>query len=355
MSVPKTKDTVKNTQADDDGLYNLTMIFGGHIYFQTLYAAVKLDLFSLLANRGPMSQEEIASALGIESQPARILLLGLTSVNLLKKDAEQYSNVPIGNMLLCKEAPRNLVKAIEWEHEIVYQGMFHFYESLKANKNLGLEVFKGDEKTLYERLAHVEEKNQIFQDAMNQFSVLANSDLVKHVDFSAIDYLVDIGGGDGTNLMQIAEAFPHIRGAVFDLPSVCPITEKNLKNKGYNKRIGTVSGHCFEDPFPKDVDCFLFSHFMTIWSEEKNRILFQKAYDALDKGGKVMIFNQMQDDDRQGPLFASIGSPYFLTIATGEGMLYTWQEYKDWMKDAGFRNIQSYELPRDHGVIIGEK
>ena len=355
MNVSKTKEIANSAQTRDEDLHNLTMIFGGHIYFQTLYAAIKLDLFSMLADKGPMSQEEIAEALSIESKPARILLLGLSSIRLLKKDGDQYSNMAISDELLCKKSPRNLNKIIEWEHEIVYQGMFYFYESIKANKNLGLEVFKGNEKTLYERLAHVEEKNQIFQDAMHQISVHANADLVQHVDFSNIGYLVDVGGGDGTNLMQIADSFPHIRGAVFDLSSVCPITEKNLKDKGYSNRIEAISGDCFQDAFPEGADCFLFSHFMTIWSEEKDRTLFQKAYDALDDGGKVMIFNQMQDNDRQGPLFASIGSPYFLTIATGEGMLYTWQEYEDWMKDAGFQDIQSYELPRNHGVIIGTK
>lgn len=92
MNVSKTKEIANSAQTRDEDLHNLTMIFGGHIYFQTLYAAIKLDLFSMLADKGPMSQEEIAEALSIESKPARILLLGLSSIRLLKKTA---TNIPI--------------------------------------------------------------------------------------------------------------------------------------------------------------------------------------------------------------------------------------------------------------------
>jgi len=36
------------------------LILGGHIFFQTLSAAVELDLFSLLAKHRSMTREEIA-------------------------------------------------------------------------------------------------------------------------------------------------------------------------------------------------------------------------------------------------------------------------------------------------------
>ncbi len=97
------------------------------------------------------------------------------------------------------------------------------------------------------------------------------------------------------------------------------------------------------------------SHFCTIWSADKNKQLFRKCYDALPKGGKMIIFNMMQNDDETGPLSAAVGSPYFLTIATGEGMLYTWSEYESWAREAGFTQVRRMRLPTDHGVIIAEK
>jgi len=68
-----------------------------------------------------------------------------------------------------------------------------------------------------------------------------------------------------------------------------------------------------------------------------------------------MIFNMMQHDDESGPMSSAVGAPYFLTLATGTGMLYTWSEYERWMEEAGFRDIERHELPRDHGLIVGTK
>ncbi len=50
-----------------------------------------------------------------------------------------------------------------------------------------------------------------------------------------------------------------------------------------------------------------------------------------------------------------MGSPYFLTLATGEGMLYTWNDYEEWFRKAGFTSIRTQKLPLNHGVITGIK
>jgi cyclopropane fatty-acyl-phospholipid synthase-like methyltransferase len=167
--------------------------------------------------------------------------------------------------------------------------------------------------------------------------------------------VVDVGGGDGSNLITLASAYPHLRGTVFDSPSVCRIAEQNIQKAGLTPRLGTVAGNCFEDPFPAGADCFLFSHFLTIWSEDRNRQLLKKAFDALRAGGRVIVFNMMQSNSQTGPLSAAMGTPYFLTLATGKGMLYTWREYESWIRRAGFCYVKTQALPKDHGVIIATK
>jgi cyclopropane fatty-acyl-phospholipid synthase-like methyltransferase len=233
--------------------------------------------------------------------------------------------------------------------------MYSFYQALKANKNVGLEDLEGNEPTLYERLAHVPQLEKVFQDAMQAISVQANGMLLHFVDFSDVCHVVDVGGGDGTNAIALARRYPHLHATVFDSPSVCQIAQNNVQRAGLDHQVATFSGDCFEDPFPANADCFLFSHFATIWSEERNRHLLRKTFQALPSGGKVVVFNMMQHDDETGPLSAAMGSPYFLTLATGEGMLYTWSEYQRWMKEAGFSEVQTRRLPRDHGAVIGTK
>ncbi len=330
-------------------------VFGGHIFFQTLRAAAAFDLFTLLSNNGPMTRSQIASALGVEEQPTRVLLLPLTVSGILEKQGDTYTNSRLAEQLLVAGSPHSVLAYIELQHRVMYRGLTRLYESLAENRNAGLDEFEGDEPTLYQRLAHDPSTEEVFQDAMQELSLQSNRCLANGVDFSGVRHVVDVGGGDGTNAIALASRWPDLRVTVFDSPTVCKIAEQNIREKGLSSRISTHSGDCFRSDFPTDADCFLFSHFFTIWSPQKDRFLLQKAFDALPEGGRVVLFNMMQEDDESSSWAAAVGSPYFQAIATGEGMLYTWSEYEEWMGSVGFTGIERLRLPRDHGAISGVK
>ena len=86
----------------------LYLVFGGHIFFQTLRTAVQLDLFTLLAKEGALTRQEIGKRLGISDQPARIVVLGLTATGLLRKRGRRYSNSHVAGILFVKDSPRKI-------------------------------------------------------------------------------------------------------------------------------------------------------------------------------------------------------------------------------------------------------
>lgn len=333
----------------------LVYLIGGHIFFQTVNTAVKFKLFDLLDSKGGLTENQIASHLGIQSRPARILLLGLTTLKLLKKDYDLYANTELAQRFFTTNSSENLIAVMEWQSEINYHALGHLHESMKSGKNEGLIEFCGSEKTLYERLSHQPHLENIFQEAMEDISKQTNKDLANFVDFREVKNLVDIGGGNASNIISLAQKYPLLRATVFDRPSVCKIAQQNISDHRLEDRCFVLPGNCFTSDFPIEVDAIIFCHFLTIWSEEKNQYLLNKAYQSLPVGGKVFIYNMMQNNSKDGPLTAAMGSPYFLSLATSEGMLYTWNEYVDWMHMAGFKEIKTIKLPKDHGVIIGTK
>lgn len=331
------------------------LILGGHIFFQTLSAAAELDLFNILAKHPGLTRQEIAEKLGVQEKPVRILLLGCMALELVQKKVDKYYNSRLAKMLLTNESSQNILSVIKWQHHINYKALFHFFEAIKANKNVGLEEFAGAEATLYERLAHNPRLEKIFQDAMEDISIQANKYLKEYLDLSSMKFLVDVGGGNGKNIIALAKKYPHLKAAVFDSPSVCEIARENIQKSGLANRLSAIVGNCFVDPFPKEADCLMFAHFFTIWSESNNYRLLRKCFESLPEGGSVILFNMMQSNRENGPLSAAMGSPYFLTLASGEGMIYTWKEYEQWMREAGFSQVKKIELPTDHGIIIGVK
>lgn len=347
----KTKNDLQKHSLEDE----VVKLIGGHIFFQTVNTAVKFKIFDLLEREGCLTLSQIAIHLNIQNRPARILVLGLTTLKLLTKNFDTYSNTEIAIRAFTTTSPENVLAIMEWQSEINYHALGHLYESMVTGKNEGLRELKGTSSTLYERLALQPHLEKIFQDAMEDISKQASFNLAKYVDFSKVKCLVDIGGGNASNIIVLAKKYSNLKAIVFDRPTVCNIALGNIATSGMQDRCSIVQGNCFVSDFPKEADAFIFCHFLTIWNEEKNNFLLKKAFDSLPLGGKVFIFNMMQNNSEDGPLTAAMGSPYFLSLATSEGMLYTWQEYSDWMQNAGFSNIEVIKLPKDHGVIIGTK
>ncbi len=335
----------------------LVLIAGGHTAFQLLWAGVELGLYDKLSARPGQSLDELAQSLGIARQPARILLIGLTALGIIKLEKGEYFNAQLTEDRMVRGKPGYAASILDWQAHIVYPGMIDFVASLKENRNVGLERFTGTEPTLYERLTHDKHLEKVFQDSMSGLSRQANQFLPKAMDFGHFKHVVDAGGGDGTNAMAIARAYPGVKASVFDSASVCDHARQNIAQAGMSDRVGTWAGNFFDTPFPPDTDCVVYCHILTIWSMEKNLVLLKRTYDALPEGGAVVIFNMMGGDDDQGPLSTALGSPYFLAIATGEGMLHPWKDYEAALRGAGFRQTARLDqgLPIDHGIIVGTK
>src|SRR5690606_16126540 len=128
-------------------------VFGGHIFFQTLRAAAKFSLFTLLSKQGPLTRAQIASSLGAEEQPVRVLLLPLTVAGILDKTGDRYANSRMAEQLLVEGSPHSVLAYIELQHRVMYRGLTKLYESVAENRNAGLDEFEGEEPTLYQRLA----------------------------------------------------------------------------------------------------------------------------------------------------------------------------------------------------------
>ena len=340
---------------DTAALERLELILGGHVFFQTLRSAVDLDLFTLLSHSPGASMRRLAESASVETKPMRILLLGCTALGLIEKDGDSYHNSSLAERLLNRDSPDNIIPAIEFAHHLVYRPMFYMGDAIRENRNIGLSEFPVEGGTLYERLSHLPKLERVFQEGLQSTSTANVEQLLGHFDFSRVQHVLDIGGGNGTALCALAARHPHLGGTVFESPTVCELARERIAAAGMSHRINTHPGSSFKDPFPSGADCILFMHFMTIWSEQANIELLRKSYSALPSGGYVVLFDGAQSNDQSGPLRAARWSPYFLVLSSGEGMFYTPDEYSNWMKEAGFIGVTQIVTSADHAVVVGSR
>lgn len=326
-----------NTEIDYDGLM---LISEGHAAFQVLWAAVELGVFKALSEQPGMTREQIAARLELQEQPIRILMVGLASLGLVRKEGGKFFNAALTEQRLVGDKPGSLTPVLGWQHYIVYPGLIDFVEAMKTGTNIGLRHFPGEGDRLYQRLVSQPKIEKVFQDAMSALSHQANTQLVESLDLHKVTHLMDVGGGDATNAIRFAHKFPHLKVTVFDSPSVCEIAKENIAKQRMQNRVDTTAGDLFTTPYPSDIDAIIYCHMFTIWSPEENQRILMKTYEALPEGGMAIVFNMMGNDDDTGPISTALGSLYFLTIATGKGMLYSWRDYEIWMRSAGFSEVK---------------
>ena len=163
----------------------------------------------------------------------------------------------------------------------------------------------------------------------------------------------DIGSAQGGLVVQVALAHPHIHGGGFDLPVTGPIFEEYILSFGLNDRLRFLPGDFFNDPLPQ-AEVLSMGHILHDWNLEEKKLLIAKAYDALPKGGALIIFESLIDDERRSNAFGLLMSLNMLIELPG-GFDYTGADCIGWLKESGFRETRVEHLVGPDSMVIGFK
>jgi methyltransferase len=334
----------------------LQVIICGATGFELLRTALEFDLFGRLEAAGGMDLAAIAATIGTEEQPARILLLGLASLKLITKDGPAYVNSSVARQHLVPGKPGYLGSLVEVHEKIVNRGIVDLAESMRRNTNAGVRRLSGSGPTLYDRLEADPELYQLF---WGHFGVVSKNMfllLMETFDFSRLRHIVDVGGGDGTNGILLAQRYPHLTVTVFE-QARADHAERKAAEAGLAARVRAWQGDFFSDPFPPEIDGIIICHVFEMWSLDRNTRMLRNCYRALPPGGALLLYNYVSDDDNTGSLGAAFMSAYFMSLATGEGMVYSAADMEAALRAAGFSRVQRYTegVGFDHALLVAYK
>ncbi|MGB9513094.1 MAG: methyltransferase, partial [Candidatus Acidiferrum sp.] len=90
------------------------------------------------------------------------------------------------------------------------------------------------------------------------------------------------------------------------------------------------------------------------WNLDEKKMLLRKAYDALNPGGAVVIYESIIDDDRSQNAFGLLMSLNML-VETPGGFDYTGGDCTAWMREVGFRDARVEHLVGPESMVIGAK
>jgi hypothetical protein len=317
---------------------------------KTLLSAIELGVFTELA-RGPLPLAELTARLGLHQRSARDFFDTLVALGFLSRADGVYANTAATDLFLDRTKPSYVGGILEMANARLYRFWGDLTEALRTGKPQN-EVKYGDPGT-FEALYADPARLKQFLEAMTGISRGANLAIARQFPWADYRTYVDVGTAQGDLAAQIAMANPHLRGQGFDLPQVGPIFEDYVRRLGLSDRLSFRAGSFFTDPLPT-ADVVLMGHILHDWDLSEKKMLIDKAYEALPKGGALVVYESIIDDDRSKNAFGLMMSLNML-IETPGGFDYTGADCEGWMKAAGFTSARTEALVGPDSMVIGIK
>ncbi|MEU7688222.1 methyltransferase [Streptomyces spectabilis] len=328
---------------------HLMRLVSGFWAAKTLAAAVELDLFSHFARAGGATQSQAARLLRLEPRATDILLSACAGLGLLSKDGEVYHNTELSDRFLVRGHPYyfgGFVRMIDVRN---YPAWLRVAEALRSNRPVTWDpseqssIFVGEDPVLLDT----------FWEGMYCLSITTARVFAECVPLEQSRRLLDVGGGGGAYTIELCRRYPDLHTAVYDLPLVSDITMKKVKKAGLTDRIKMIPGDFFSDPaLPTGYDTLLLSMVLHDWSEAECQTIIGKCRAALPPGGTLAITELFVDDDKSGPLDATLMGMNMLVETIGRN--YTRAEYRRWLDKAGFAEVTAidFNAPATNGALL---
>ncbi|MEI6885909.1 MAG: methyltransferase [Bacteroidota bacterium] len=195
---------------------------------------------------------------------------------------------------------------------------------------------------------------EMFIAAMHARGVAQGKEFAGLIDLTNIKRSLDIGGGSGAFTFGLIEKRPSIKGVIFDLPSVVPITQKYIDRYNLGSNVAIMSGDYLSDNFGQAFDLVLMFAIIHINSPDENKLIIKKGVEALSTGGTLVIMDHLLNDDRTEPFIGAMFAINML-VGTRKGDAYTLDEIRGWMQEAGLADIKTISPSSGNQYITGIK
>jgi SAM-dependent methyltransferase len=159
----------------------------------------------------------------------------------------------------------------------------------------------------------------------------ARGDILENYRLPEGTTVADIGGADGSVLVELLTDRPERRGIVFDLPKVVAEAAGKLEAAGLSERVAVVAGDFFESV--PTADLYVASHVFHDWNDESAVRILHNIGRAAAPGTRLCILDIVIPEG-DGPHFAKLVDLVMLAMLGGRERTET--EWRALLAEGGF-------------------
>lgn len=326
---------------------DLYRLIDGYKITQAIHVAAVLGIADHIAT-GLCTSHDIAEAAGAHPAALYRLLRALAAIGVLREDEDRrFSLTPMGETLRSDAAQPLRPFATLTGQDYYWQTWGHLLHSVKTGEN-AFRAVHGVGSWMY-RDQHPDQ-DAIFNLAMTANATLVDPAIVEAVDFDGFGRIADIGGGQGSLLIAILRACPHVRAVLFDRPSVVTSAGSVLAAAGLDARCELAPGDMFES-VPAECDAYLLKFVLHDWNDDEVVALLRVCRGAMAPGARLFVIERVIG--RPNSQLAAALSDLNMLVGPG-GRERTVEEFAALFNAADLRLDHMVATRRDLSVIVGE-
>lgn len=323
----------RHSQLADDGSLSAQMalrqmLTGGWLT-QAVYVVAKLGVADRLKD-GPQTAEQLSAALQVDASALYRVMRTLAGYGLFEEDGQRGFRLTALGRQLQSAVPGSMRALAIWNGEVPYRAWGSVLHTMKTGRPAVPHVLG---MRLFDYLSEDREAGHVFDEAMTGLCQQVAQAVVSAYDFSGIEQLVDVGGGQGILVASIASRYPGARGVLFDRPSVVEEATRVFRDMNVSDRCRVVVGDFFESVHG-GADAYLLSSVIHDWDDEHALKILRNCRRAMNGRGKLLLVECVIPDSG-GPLFSKLIDLQMLVVTGGRER--TQSQFESLLAAAGFR------------------
>jgi SAM-dependent methyltransferase len=258
----------------------------GYRVSQALYVVAALRIPDLL-EAGPQTAADLAAECGANPDRLRRVMRALAGEGVFAEDEDgHFAQTPFSGQLAGDSEERLMI--LGWR---VLPETYGAFGDLLHAVRTGESAFEhAYGAPFYAYLKDHPDTARAYETAVES-TVDSFDDIVNGYDFSGIESLVDVGGGQGTFLVALLRRYPGIKVTLFDQPDVVAGAPARLAGEGAAGRVNIVGGDVFAG-VPPGADAYFTCTVLRCFENDRCLRLLQNIRRAMAHGSRLVAVEQ---------------------------------------------------------------
>lgn len=310
--------------------------FTSYWQYLALRTACQLDIFDDIEN-GFDTVQKLIRKNNANAKALKTLISSLIDVETIVEKNENLQLTEKGKLLTENSTDTLKQACILWggEHLTAWQNLVY---TIKSGKSAFENIFG---EPYFNFIGKEHQKLENYHLAMSEYAKDDYQNITQYIDFSEFETIADIGAGTGSLITRIAEKFPNKQCILADLSKVCDLAKTEFAN------LKVVKVDFFQS-LPFKADAIILSRVLHDWNDNKAIEILKNCSNSLNKKGKLIIIEIMQDQ-----INANLLSLNMLLMTNSCER--TQEQYNNLLIRVNFKIQSSIKLSELQTIIIAQK